>query len=177
MLMGFIFSGLYFLRTILYIWPDFDFESSYQKKRMLNEFDIFKDFLQQRQMRWTPQRKLILEAFLQQSGHIQVEDLHRLTHKKDPAIGIATLYRTMRLLVDSGLADIHALNGKTTYERLFRVRHHDHLVCKSCEKTVEFEHPLIEKYQLEICERHGFTLKSHRMELFGICKDCNDKGK
>jgi len=78
----------------------------------------------------------------------------------------------MKLLVESGLAEVHTFNDKTTYERLFKVQHHDHLICKVCEKTIEFEHPLIEKYQLEVCERHGFTLKSHRMDLFGICKDC-----
>ncbi|MBC8282900.1 MAG: transcriptional repressor [Nitrospinae bacterium] len=139
---------------------------------MLNEFDIFKDFLQQHNLRWTPQRKLILDTFLAQEGHIDIESLHARVRNQDPTIGIATLYRTMKLLVDSGLADMHTFNEKTTYERLFQVRHHDHLICKVCEKTIEFEHPLIEKYQLEICERHGFILKSHRMELFGICREC-----
>ncbi|MEC7786525.1 MAG: transcriptional repressor, partial [Nitrospinota bacterium] len=93
-------------------------------------------------------------------------------HAADPTIGIATLYRTMKLLMDAGLAEMHTFNDKTTYERLYKVRHHDHLICKVCDKTVEFEHPLIEKYQIEVCERHGFTLKSHRMELFGVCNDC-----
>ena len=139
---------------------------------MVNEFDIFKDFLRERNLRWTPQRKLILEIFLGQDGHIHIEDLHIIIKAQDPTIGIATLYRTMKLLVDSGLADIHTFNEKTTYERLFQVRHHDHLICKICGRTIEFEHPLIEKYQLEICQHHGFTLKSHRMDLYGICKDC-----
>ena len=139
---------------------------------MLNEFDIFKGFLKQLNLRWTPQRKLILKVFLQQEGHVPIEDLHKKIRDQDPSIGIATLYRTMRLLVESGLADMHTFNEKTTYERLYQVSHHDHLICKACGKTVEFEHPLIEKYQLEVCERHGFTLKSHRMELFGICNEC-----
>ena len=140
--------------------------------KMLNELDIFKDFLKHHQLRWTPQRKLILEVFLQQKGHIPIEDLHEKIQDQDTTIGIATLYRTMKLLVDSGLADIHTFNDKTTYERLYQVKHHDHLICKVCGRTVEFEHPLIEKYQLEVCERHGFTMKSHKMELFGICNEC-----
>ena len=139
---------------------------------MLNEFHIFKDFLHHLNLRWTPQRKLILEVFLQLEGHIPIEDLHKRIHQQDPTIGIATLYRTMKLLVDAGLADIHTFNDKTTYERLYQVKHHDHLICTNCGKMVEFEHPLIEKYQLDICERHDFTLKSHRMELFGICREC-----
>ena len=139
---------------------------------MLNELNIFKDFLKHHQLRWTPQRELILEVFLKQEGHIPIEDLHEKIQGQDSTIGIATLYRTMKLLVDSGLADVHTFNGKTTYERLYQVKHHDHLICNICEKTLEFEHPLIEKYQLEICERHGFTMKSHKMELFGICNEC-----
>ena len=91
---------------------------------------------------------------------------------EDPTIGIATLYRTMKLLIDAGLAEMHTFNERTTYERLYQVGHHDHLICKICSKTVEFEHPLIEKYQQEVCERHGFDLKSHRMELFGFCNEC-----
>ena len=139
---------------------------------MLNEFDIFKDFLRHHHLRWTPQRKLILEVFIEQQGHIVIEDLHKKIHSQDPTIGIATLYRTMKLRVDAGLADMHTFNERTTYERLYKVRHHDHLICKVCGRTIEFEHPLIEKYQLEVCERHGFTLRSHRMELFGICNEC-----
>tara|TARA_Y100001934_G_scaffold255593_1_gene322771 strand:- start:1571 stop:2017 length:447 start_codon:yes stop_codon:yes gene_type:complete len=142
---------------------------------MLTEVEIFKDFLKHYQLRWTPQRQLILEVFLQQEGHIPIEKLHENIQDQDKTIGIATLYRTMKLLVDSGLADIHTFNEKTTYERLYQVKHHDHLICNICEKTVEFEHPLIEKYQLEICERHGFTMKSHKMELFGICNECKNK--
>ena len=139
---------------------------------MLDEYDIFKDYIKQFNLRWTSQRKLVLDVFLQQSGHVPIDDIYDGVREEDPTIGIATIYRTMKLLVESGLAEVHSFNNKTTYERLFQVRHHDHLICKICKKTVEFEHPLIEKYQLEICQQHSFTLKSHRMDLYGICKDC-----
>ena len=139
---------------------------------MLNEFDIFIDFLKEHNLRWTPQRKSILKVFLQLEGHVPIDDLHKKIRSEDPTIGIATLYRTMKLLIDSGLAEMHTFNERTTYERLYQVNHHDHLICKICGKTVEFEHPLIEKYQQEVCERHGFALKSHRMELFGVCSKC-----
>ena len=139
---------------------------------MLDEYDIFKDYIKQFNLRWTSQRKLVLDVFLQQSGHVQIDEIYDRVREKDPTIGIATVYRTMKLLEESGLAEVHSFNNKTTYERLYQVRHHDHLICKICKKTVEFEHPLIEKYQLEVCERHGFTLKSHRMDLYGICIDC-----
>lgn len=139
---------------------------------MLDEYDIFKDYIKQFNLRWTLQRKLVLDVFLQQSGHVPIDDIYDRVREEDPTIGIATIYRTMKLLVESGLAEVHSFNNKTTYERLYQVRHHDHLICKICNKTVEFEHPLIEKYQLEVCESYGFTLKSHRMDLYGVCIDC-----
>ena len=139
---------------------------------MIDEFDIFKDFLKENQLRWTPQRKAILKVFLEQEGHVPIDDLQKKINAEAPTIGIATLYRTMKLLMDSGLAEMHTFNEKTTYERLYQIKHHDHLICKNCGKTVEFEHPLIEKYQLEVCELYGFALKSHRMELFGVCNEC-----
>ena len=142
---------------------------------MLNEFDIFIDFLKEHNLRWTPQRKSILKVFLQLEGHVPIDDLHKKIRSEDPTIGIATLYRTMKLLIDAGLAEMHTFNERTTYERLYQVKHHDHLICTSCGKTIEFEHALIEKYQFEVCEEYGFTLKNHKMELLGICGDCSKK--
>ncbi|MBT3923524.1 MAG: transcriptional repressor [Nitrospina sp.] len=140
---------------------------------MLNEFDLFKDFLRQQNLRWTPQRKMILEVFLSFEGHVEMEALHKQILIHQPDLGIATLYRTLKLLTDCGLIEAHSFqNGKKTYERMFHVRHHDHLICTRCGDTVEFEHPLIEKYQLQICEQYGFTLKHHKMELLGICRNC-----
>lgn len=140
---------------------------------MLDEFDIFKEFLQRKDLRWTPQRKLILKLFLSFEGHVQIEELHNKLKAHHPELGIATLYRTLKLLTDCGLVEAHSFqNGKKTYERMFHVRHHDHLICTRCAQTIEFEHPLIEKYQLEVCEQYGFSLKSHKMELLGICNDC-----
>ena len=92
---------------------------------MNNEFDIFKDFLKHHQLRWTPQRKLILEVFLQQEGHVPIEELHKNIHNQDSTIGIATLYRTMKLLVEAGLAQSHHFDdGVVRYE--IEHAHHDH---------------------------------------------------
>lgn len=141
---------------------------------MLDEFDIFKDFLSQSKLRWTPQRKVILEVFLSLEGHVHIEPLLKIIRCQYPDMGIATVYRTLKLLTDCGLLEAHSFqNGKKTYERVFRVRHHDHLICTRCGKTIEFEHPLIEKYQLEVCEQYGFVLKNHKMELLGFCNTCS----
>lgn len=143
---------------------------------MFNELDIFKDFLHQQQLNWTPQRKKILEVLLSCEKHISIELLHEKIQERYPSIGISTLYRTLKLLVDCGLVESHSFkSGKKTYELILNVGHHDHLICTQCETTIEFEHPLIERYQMEICERYNFTLMSHKMDLFGVCKDCRNK--
>ena len=79
---------------------------------MLNEYDIFKDYIKQFNLRWTPQRKLVLNVFLQQSGHVHIDDIYVGVREEDPTIGIATIYRTMKLLVESGLEEVHTFNNK-----------------------------------------------------------------
>ncbi len=140
---------------------------------MFDEIEILKSFLRESKLRFTPQRQTILEVFLSHEGHVEVEDLFLNIQKIDPSIGIATVYRTMNLLVECGLArDSVLLKGQQSFEKLYHQSHHDHLICTQCEKIVEFEHPLIEKYQLEICHTYGFTLNHHKMEIYGICLDC-----
>ena len=140
---------------------------------MLTESEILKTFLQDNKLRFTNQRKTILEVFLNNNGHVEVEALFLEIQKIDPSIGIATVYRTMNLLVECGLARENALSkGHKTFEKLYHQSHHDHLICTQCNKIVEFEHPLIEKYQLEVCQTHGFNLHQHQMEIYGICSDC-----
>ena len=79
---------------------------------MLDEFDIFIDFLKQQNLRWTPQRKSILKVFLQQEGHVPIDELHKKIRSEDPTIGIATLYRTMKLLIDGLLVWFQRLYPK-----------------------------------------------------------------
>ncbi|MFQ5449992.1 MAG: Fur family transcriptional regulator [Nitrospinaceae bacterium] len=143
---------------------------------MFQEIEILKDYIRQNNLRWTPQRKTVLEVFLDMEGHVEIEEVFEEVRKNDPTIGIATVYRTMNLLAECGLArDNTSPTGKKNFEKLYRQSHHDHLICIGCGKIVEFEHPLIERYQLEICQRYGFTLNHHRMEILGICPECKDE--
>ena len=139
---------------------------------MTTEINIFRDFLRINKLRWTPQRETILEVFIAMGGHISAEGLHNKARDVDPSIGIATTYRTLSLLVQSGLIRVNDDINEKTYELEYQRAHHDHLVCTQCNKVVEFAHPMIEKLQIEVCEQHGFTLKSHKMLLRGICRDC-----
>jgi Fur family ferric uptake transcriptional regulator len=142
---------------------------------MLNEIGILRDFIKQHRLRWTVQRKTVLEVFLEMNGHVSVEELFEAVQKTDLSIGIATVYRTVALMVECGLARENiSLNGGKSYEKLYREGHHDHLSCISCGKLVEFEHPLIEKLQLDVCQQHNFALSSHRMNLYGLCAICRE---
>lgn len=140
---------------------------------MLSEIEILISYLRENKLRFTLQRQTILEVFLKNEGHVEVEGLFLEIQKIDSSIGIATVYRTMNVLVECGLARESVLSkGQKTFEKLYRQSHHDHLICTECNKIVEFEHPLIEKYQLEICQTYGFILSQHQMEIYGMCSDC-----
>ena len=140
---------------------------------MFNEFEILRGYLRGSDLRFTPQRQTILEVFLESEGHVEADDLFLEIQKIDSSIGIATVYRTLNLFVECGLARQNVLGrGQKSFEKLYRQGHHDHLICLQCRNIVEFEHPLIEKYQLEICQSHGFTLNQHRMEIYGYCSSC-----
>ena len=140
---------------------------------MNQELNILKDYLKQQGLRLTPQREAILNAFIENEGHLEIEELFKLAKAKDASIGIATVYRTVNILTTCGLVRVNSLpNGKRFYERLYRQGHHDHLVCNTCGKIVEFEHPLIEQFQEEIAIDHNFMLQNHQMSLYGTCSSC-----
>jgi Fur family ferric uptake transcriptional regulator len=129
-------------------------------------------------VRETTQRRAILEAFVQARDHLSMEDLLAAARKAEPSIGSSTVYRTMRLLVDQGLAVEHHFEGHVTrYEPSGRARDHHHLVCRACKAIVEFEEPRLERLQGEIAARHGFELQVHRHVLYGVCARCRDVAK
>ena len=130
-------------------------------------------YLEDHSLKHTKQREAILEVFLEVEGHITGEDLHQRVKDRHPGIGYTTVYRTMKLLCEAGLAsERHFDDGVTRYE--VEHEHHDHLVCVRCGKIVEFECSMIESAQDDIVQRYGFRLLRHRHELYGHCPSCRD---
>jgi Fur family ferric uptake transcriptional regulator len=130
-------------------------------------------FLEEHSLKQTRQREAILEVFLRARGHMTSEELYAKVRDEYPNIGYTTVYRTMKLLCEAGLA--HERNfddGITRYE--IAHEHHDHLVCTKCGKIVEFECAMIERAQNEIAERYGFRVLRHRHELYGHCSSCRE---
>lgn len=139
---------------------------------------IFSEFITRQKLKMTPQRRQILESFLSEQGHVTSEELYQKVKQDNPAIGQATVYRTLRLLADAGLAKaVEFGDGAVRYEILYGQTHHDHLICEKCGANVEVVDPSIERLQEEVASRHGYALTGHKLYLYGICPECLKKIK
>lgn len=130
-------------------------------------------YMSQRGLKSTRQRSLIIDTFFDTGGHLSVEELWGKVRGMDNRVSVATVYRTMKLLAESGL--VHARNfgdGQTRYEVAVGRHHHDHLICTNCGTIVEFENDRIEAMQDAVAKKHGFKVTSHKMELYGLCESC-----
>ena len=117
--------------------------------------------------------KLVLNAFIDCENHVSAEELYNLVTAIEPKVGLATVYRTLALLTQSGLAsELDFGDGQKRYEHKYMHSHHDHMICTECGKIIEFNHPLIEKFQEEVASRNGFTITSHKLDMFGLCSEC-----
>jgi Fur family transcriptional regulator, ferric uptake regulator len=130
-----------------------------------------------RGVRWTAQRQIIVDAFFSSGEHITVEELHRRVRDIDHSVSAATVYRTVNMLVEIGVAHKRNFgNGSASFESALDKAHHDHLVCVACGLIQEFHHDRIETLQDEVAEKYGFALSHHRMELYGLCPKCRQNG-
>jgi Fur family ferric uptake transcriptional regulator len=137
---------------------------------------VFTEFLARKNLKMTPQRRLILDVFLGEEGHLASEDLYNKVKAQDKSIGQATVYRTLKLLSESGLAkEVHFGDGVTRYEKKYGSAHHDHILCERCGATLEVVDEHIERLQEELAKAHGFVLTGHKMYLYGICPKCRGK--
>jgi len=138
-----------------------------EKKKAFNSFAASKG------LRSTRQRDVILDIFLSTHQHVSVEELYLTIKASNPGIGHATVYRTLKLFVEAGLArEILLHDGQTRYEHVLAGEHHDHLVCTGCNSIIEFENETIENLQDQIAALHGFLIKSHKLEIYGLCSTC-----
>lgn len=139
--------------------------------------EVLQRYMAQRGLKSTRQRTLIIDTFFSLDGHLSVEELWNKVREQDARVSVATVYRTMKLLNECGLA--HARNfgdGQTRYEAAAGREHHDHLICTHCGRIEEFEDDRIEALQEAVAHRHGFTVTSHKMELYGLCGSCQQRG-
>jgi Fur family ferric uptake transcriptional regulator len=134
---------------------------------------VLTEFLRERNLKVTPHRELILDTFLGQEGHHSVEDIYRSVKQLDPRVGYTTVYRTMKILAECGLArEIDLADGITRYEHLFNHEHHDHMICMECGTSIEFFNPEIEAIQDAASRQLGFKVADHKLQIYGLCRKC-----
>jgi Fur family ferric uptake transcriptional regulator len=131
----------------------------------------FHEYVRRHGLKSTQQRDAIVEQFLRSTGHMSIEELLLKVRKQSPKVGYATVYRTMKLLTECGIAAPRQFgDGQTRFEVAFDESHHDHLICVQCGFIVEFENDAIEKLQDEMASQlGGFKLVRHKLELYALC--------
>lgn len=130
----------------------------------------FRDLLLAEGLKFTEQRKAIAEVFFAGDKHLSLLEILELSKALHRGIGYATVYRTMRLLTDGGLATEHKFGeNQARYEPSVDGEHHDHLICLDCGAIVEFEDPVVERQQEQHAAMHGFEVVSHKHEVYVRC--------
>jgi len=141
---------------------------------LLNDF---KALLKKNNLKFTIQREVILETLYNSDEHLTPESLHHLIQEKQPDLktGIATVYRTLALLEESDMVTSLSFGAQGKKYELGAKEHHDHLICTECGVITEFVDENIEKRQHVITEALGFKMSDHSMQIYGICKECQNK--
>jgi len=126
----------------------------------------------------TQQREAVAELVFGADAHLSVDEIEGELRARGERIGKATIYRTLDLLVRSRLVEEHDFGeGFKRYEhRLSQHPIHEHLICLECGKVAEFESTELYRVENRVREEHGFVPVRHRLEIYGLCKECNDAG-
>jgi Fur family ferric uptake transcriptional regulator len=136
----------------------------------------FNLFIKNQGLRQSRRRDRVVEAFFRVKGHTTAEELLGQVRKKDNLVGLTTIYRTLKLLTQCGLALERKFERKSsTFEPAQLGTHHDHLICLDCGKIMEFENKSIETLQEAVAREHAFIITRHVLELYGTCTDCSKK--
>jgi Fur family ferric uptake transcriptional regulator len=139
------------------------------------ERQVLAAYLARNRLKRSAQREVILDVFLKAGRHVSVEELLRIVRRKRPDIGRTTIYRTLTLLKDAGLASELVFGGEARFEPHWNRDHHDHFICGACGEIIEFTSPEIERIQGEIASGIGFVIEGHRHHIFGRCRRCAAK--
>ena len=153
-----------------------DDQPSISREMVREAQEILHRHLKRVGLKQTAQRDTILRSFLETRDHLSTDELHRLVQKKDAGIGYTTVYRTLKLLAECGLASEVAFHdGIARYEHQYNRRSHHHMVCTGCGGSVEFFSPEIEQIEKEIGRKHRYQTTSHTFQVYGLCSECQKK--
>jgi Fur family transcriptional regulator, ferric uptake regulator len=137
---------------------------------------VFRAFLYDRGLKYTPERRMLLEEILSTHEHFEAEELLVTLRQAGKRVAKATIYRTLPLLVECGIIKQLQLGDKMArYEHVLGHAPHDHIICRQCGRIVEFDNSQVSGLRDEIARQHGFTPSGHRFQITGLCSDCGGK--
>ena len=140
--------------------------------------NTFQTFLQTQGLKLTGERSALVREIFSIHYHFEADELLFKMKEKGLKISRATVYRTLELLVKSGLVRrVHLGEDHYHYEHVSGNSHHDHLICTTCGGVIEFHDEELERLQLAICEKKKFTPTFHNLQILGVCDSCRRKGQ
>ena len=128
--------------------------------------------LEEQGLRYTYSRKLFFDQIVGLSGHFDADGLYEIFKKNGYRVARDTVYRNLPLLLESGVLQKSAGSGHRDFYEVASKGHHDHMVCVTCGKIIEFKCPPIEEWQDKMAKKLGFKLVFHDHRLFGHCREC-----
>jgi Fur family transcriptional regulator, ferric uptake regulator len=138
--------------------------------------DRFRRYLRDHRQPITRQRDLVAQVVLLAEDHPSVEGIRKALKARGENVGVATVYRTLDVLVQSGLVRAHDFGeGFKRYEPMPAQAHHEHLICERCGRVIEFQNERLERMLPIIADEHAFQHQRHRVEIYGVCRDCRQR--
>ncbi len=135
--------------------------------------NLFCEFLRDRSLKYTGERMMILQAVMRTDEHFEAEQLLLTMRQQSRRVGKATIYRTLKLLVECGIVkEVHFSNKQVHYEHTYGQDPHDHLVCRRCGRIIEFDAREVVRLRTLIAAEHRFHALSHRFQVLGLCEAC-----
>ncbi len=139
---------------------------------------VLAGYLREKGLKQSGKRDKVLDVFLKTRDHLSTEELHQLVKEKDPSIGYTTVYRTLKLLAQCGLAfEVDFQDGVVRYEHSLNRRTHHHMVCTSCGDSVEFFAYELDNVQRRIGKEFRFRPLRHTFQILGTCQTCLKKNR
>lgn len=140
---------------------------------MKNKEEIFRSYLKQKGLKFTPERQLVLKYVFEIHHHFEAEDLLLKIRQKGDRVSKGTIYRTLPLLVNCNLIrKVEFVGDHSHYEHVYGHKHHEHLVCLGCGRVIEFHNQVLEDELNKECRENKFMLADHKIEATGYCEKC-----
>lgn len=135
----------------------------------------FREHLATEGLKLTKERDEILKEVLATNGHFAPDDLFVCMKSKGSKVSRASVYRTLPLLVESGIIEeVERVDKHAHYEKVAKSGHHDHMICTACGAVIEFYSKELEELQERLCRQKKFSGVRHCLEIMGICASCKD---